>query len=233
MNKQRVSIMFVCLVALMALCTTNSVTVSQPATKVIFEDHFKKAIQQWQQVSGIWQLEKGVLRQTTDDPAQLNTIRFIQSPRFGDGIIEASVAVTPRLPQVLTTAGADDELTRNIRFICGAGIIFRMKDPRNYYMFRLAGEEGVVLGKMVAGEWTDLANPRFRDLGSGTQRIQFGKGNYYKLKVECRSNRIMCYVNDGIACTMQDASFDMGQVGLVTFKTAADFSYIKVLEFTH
>jgi hypothetical protein len=108
----------------------------------------------------------------------------------------------------------------------GAGIIFRMKDRDNFYMFRLAGEEGAVLGKMVNGKWTDLANPRSTDNLPG--RVRFSGSNWYRLKVKVYDKRILCYINDSAVVSYEDNEFGLGHFGLCTFKARADFDYIRI-----
>lgn len=197
--------------------------------KTIFVDNFDAVQGEWQQVSGYWETVGGHMIQKTDDPRQLNAIRFVLSPRIADATIETLVRVNPTRPVALTNSAQDQDLMRNIRYLIGAGIVFRMKDPQNYYMWRLAGEEGAVLGRMQNGAWTepDLCNPRVRDSLQG-DRIGFRADNWYRLKVEAYGNRFVVFINDEPVCSVTDDTFTVGQFGLVTFKTAADFDYIKV-----
>lgn len=210
--------------------TVQQVQAATPAPKTIFYDNFTSAKGEWQQVAGIWETYTtgdGIMSQKTDDPRQLNAIRYVQTPRIADGTLETYVRVAPSRPATLTDSEQDRELMRNIRYIVGAGLVFRMKDPKNYYMFRLAGEEGAVLGKMVDGVWTDLDNPRVVNILQGS-RIGFRADNWYRLKVEVYGNRIVCSINDEPVVNKTDDTFTSGNFGLVTFKTAADFDYIKV-----
>ena len=125
-------------------------------------------------------------------------------------------------------SAADQALVRNVRYIIGAGIIFRMKDNNNYYMFRLAGEEGAVLGKMVNGVWVDIDNPRSIDFLP--ERVRFSQANWYALKVVCNGDRITCYINDSVVVNKTDTQFSLGRFGLCTFKTRADFDFFKVYQ---
>jgi hypothetical protein len=199
----------------------------EPAIRPIFEDSFGDVRSEWQQTAGVWEVADGWLVQRTDDARQLNAIKYVLTPRIADATIETEVRIRPYRPAQWTDSPEDRDLARNIRYISGAGIIFRMKNPSNYYMFRLAGEEGAVLGKMVDGEWTDLQNPRVRDFLRG-DRIGFRRDNVYRLRVECYGSSIKCFINDEPVCTSNDGQFDLGQFGLVTFKTAADFDFIRV-----
>jgi hypothetical protein len=207
---------------------TPAPTTMSVAPRSLFYDQFTSVKGEWQQVSGIWETrtDKGLLIQKTDDPRQLNAVRYVQTPRIADATIETAVSITPTRP--LTIIGdTDAQLARDLRYIIGAGLVFRMKDSQNYYMFRLAGEEGAVVGKMVNGEWNDLCNPRVRDFLDGS-RIGFTEENRYRLKVEVYGNRITAFIDDEPVCRVTDETFSIGNVGVVTFKTPADFDYLKV-----
>ncbi len=195
---------------------------------VIFRDAFDKPKSEWQQEGGSWETAGGVARQTSDDPESLNAIWYIRTPRISDATIETEVRVHPYQPAQLTDSDEDRQLGYNIRYILGAGLVFRMKDPQNYYMFRLAGEEGAVLGRMEDGEWKDFANPRAVEFLDG-QRLKFDDVTY-RLKVKVDGSRIVGFINDEPVATVSDWSFPIGHVGLVTFKTAAEFDYIKITE---
>jgi hypothetical protein len=93
-------------------------------------------------------------------------------------------------------------------------------------MFRLAGEEGAVLGKMVDGQWQDLANPRAADFLSSLIRMD----TPYSLRVRAQGRRIQTWVNDRAVASLEDGSFTTGRVGLITFRTQAAFASIKVVE---
>jgi hypothetical protein len=193
---------------------------------VIFNDDFDYSKPEWQQVGGFWETSNGLALQKTDDPRTLNAIRYIKTPRISDATIETELRVRPYWPTQFTDSDADRQLQHNIRYIVGGGIVFRMKDPDNFYMFRLAGEEGAVLGRMVGGEWFDIENPRVRDFLEGF-RLGF-RDTTYKLRVEIYANRIKCYINGEPVVNTVDNTFSLGHVGLVTFKTAAEFEYLKI-----
>ena len=201
--------------------------VAQSETDVLFYDDFDEVKGEWQQVGGVWTVVDGWLVQRTDDPRQLNTIQYVQSPRISDAVIETVTRISPDRPSQWTDSAADQELARNIRYIIGAGIVFRMKDKDNYYMFRLAGEEGAVLGKMVDGQWFDIKNPRVKDFLQG-ERIGFYEDNEYRIKVDVSGGHITCYINDEPVVSAEDEAFELGHFGLVTFKTAAEFDFVKV-----
>jgi hypothetical protein len=198
--------------------------------KVLFYDPFSSVKSEWQQASGVWdtQTQSGYLVQKSDDPRQLNAIKYVQSPRIIDATLETSVRINPNRPLSMNPADPGDaELIKTLRYTMGAGLVFRMKDPQNYYMFRLAGEEGAVVGKMINGKWEDLCNPRVRDFLDGS-RIGFRADNWYRLRVDVYGSKITAYINDEPVCSVSDSTFDIGMTGLVTFKAPADFDYLKI-----
>jgi hypothetical protein len=204
----------------------------QPSPKTIFYDNFDNRKNEWQQIRGNWKVSAdGFFLQRSADPRAINSIIYVDHPQAADVTIETFVRINPDLPG--TTIGnnpQDQEMLKNVRYIIGAGIIFRMKDQDNFYMFRLAGEEGAVLGKMVDNVWVDLANPRSADYLP--ERVKFSESNWYRLKVEAYGDRITCYINDSVVCGISDTTFNLGKFGLCTFKTMADFDYIKVYDKT-
>ena len=208
--------------------TTTQLATVTPGQHVVFVDDFETVKPEWQATGGVWENQTGVLVQKSDDSRELNAIRFIQAPRVTDAVIETEVKVRPYVPAMWTPDAKDAETMRSIRYIIGAGIVFRRKDRDNFFMFRLAGEEGLVLGKMVGGEWKDLANPRVRDILQ-SDRIGF-QNNLYRLKVQLNGARIQCFINGEPAIDVTDSSPTPGQVGLVTFKTAAQFDFFRVTQ---
>jgi len=207
--------------------TTQLATVT-PGQHIVFVDDFETVKPEWQQTGGVWETQSGLLVQKSEDPRELNAIRFIQAPRVTDAVIETEVKVRPYIPAQWTNSPQDEELRRSIRYIVGAGIVFRRLDRNNFYMFRLAGEEGAVLGKMVDGDWKDIANPRVVNILQ-SDRIGF-KNNVYRLKVVLTGARIQCFINGEPIIDVTEASQTVGHVGLVTFKTAAEFDFFKVTQ---
>jgi hypothetical protein len=196
----------------------------------LFYDSFDSVKSEWQQGGGIWERKTldGYLVQKSDDPKYLNALYYVQTPKVLDGTVETLVRISYVRPTTLDPNNpADQELMRSLRYTMGAGLIFRMKDQQNYYMFRLAGEEGVVLGRMVRGEWNDICNARVREFLEGS-RIGFRPDNWYRLKVDMYGSSITAYINDEPVCRYTDPSQDIGQVGVVTFKAPADFDYFRV-----
>lgn len=180
---------------------------------------------QWivqRKTSGFAGCEDGCLKQQSEDPRALNTTYVVRTPQMADGVIETKA----RLSYDISVTTGQDRL-KEIRQFLGTGIVFRSVDDENYYMFRLAGEEGAVLGKMVKGQWTDIANPRRVDFLEGG-RIK--PNQWYTLKVIARGSNIRCFINDNPVISTNDSQFSVGKFGLTTFKTMGDFEYLRVTE---
>lgn len=209
------------------------------SSNVIFYDDFGTATNinrnLWQsngKAQWVWQgktpglpgCEDGCLKQNSEDVHALNAIMYVRTPQMSNATIETKT----RIKYDMSVSPTQTEL-ENLRKFIGPGIVFRMKNDDNYYMFRLAGEEGAVLGKMVNNKWIDLSNPRrFKMLEGG--RIK--PNNWYRLKVKVYGNNIQCFINDSpvINYTDYDNPFTVGHFGLCTFKCFADFEFIKVTE---
>lgn len=204
----------------------------QPSPKTIFYDNFDNRKNEWQQVRGTWKVSAdGFFLQRSADPRAINSIIYVDHPQSADATIDTFVRINPDLPgTTISNNPRDQEMLNNVRYYIGAGIIFRMKDQDNFYMFRLAGEEGAVLGKMVDNVWVNLSNPRSADYLP--ERVKFSESNWYRLKVEAYGDRITCYINDSVVCSKSDSTFNLGKFGLCTFKTKADFDFIKVYDKT-
>jgi hypothetical protein len=217
-----------------ALCLTSACSTG---AKTIMSDNFDPANAQmrnlWQNNGkGTWKVqgpisalpgcEDGCLRQNSEDPRALNAINYVTAPQISDGVIETKL----RYSYELSIAESAEQRKEKQQFI-GTGIVFRMVDVDNYYMFRLAGEDGVVLGKMVNGVWTDLGNPRRVDFVDGGR---LRPNTWYKLKVAVHGNNIQCSINDNPVVNTFDPSYTVGRFGVVTFKTVADFEYFNVVE---
>jgi hypothetical protein len=194
------------------------------AERVLLNDEFNQYNPQWRTVRGQWAVQDGAAVQVRDDAREQNTIMFFDPLITADAEIATAVRMSATLPQ-FPTAG-DAELLEARRRIAGAGLVFRYQDENNFYMFRLAGEEGAVLGKMVDGQWQDIVNPRAADFGGTLIKMD----TEYTLRVRAQGRRIQCWVNGRAVANLEDGSFSTGRVGLVTFRTRAAFSSIRVVE---
>ena len=215
----------------MAACAARAASpvmpqvIVQPASeRVLLAEEFDTYSPHWRQVRGQWALVGGNLLQARDDARELNTMMYFDPLNVADADITTEVSVLNDLPQHLTAG--DDELLRTKRLVSGAGVVFRYQDQDNFYMFRTAGEEGVVLGKVVNGEWHELASPRAADFAG--PRLKTDRP--YNLRVRAVGNRIQAWIGDTAVANVQDSSLGTGRVGLATFRSKAAFTSLRVVE---
>jgi hypothetical protein len=149
---------------------------------------------------------------------------FNDSVNVADAEITTEVSILQDLPQIIVAS--DNELLNTKRRVAGAGLVFRYQDERNFYMFRTAGEEGVVLGKVVDGEWHELANPRAIDFAG----VLLKSDTHYELRVRVVGNRIQAWIGDKAVANLVDDSLGTGRVGLATFRSKAAFGLLRIVE---
>ena len=194
------------------------------ADRVLLQTNFREYSPYWRQARGHWGVTDGRLIQTRDDAREQNTVMFYDPLIIADADITADAIMIADLPRFQTND--DAELIRTKRAIAGAGIAFRYQDENNFYLFRLAGEDGVVLGKVVDGEWYELASPRAVDFAGVRLRTDVP----YRLRVRVVGNRIQCWIGDKAVANLEDGSLTTGHVGLTTFRSRAAFTSLRVVE---
>jgi hypothetical protein len=191
---------------------------------VLLSASFDKYDPHWRHVRGQWALVNGDLLQARDGARELNAMMFFEPLNVADADITTEVSILQDLPQILTRY--DEELLSTKRLVAGAGLVFRYQDEKNFYLFRTAGEEGVVLGKVINGEWHELANPRAADFAGVLLRSE----TPYRLRVQVVGNRIQGWIGDRAVVNLEDDSLVTGRVGLTTFRTKAAFTALRVVE---
>jgi len=146
-------------------------------------------------VLGAWMVEPdptaptppNVLVQTAQFRAGIHFPRcLIAGARAAD--LVAEVAFRPR-------AGQNDQ---------AGGLMFRVQDPENYYVFRANLLDDLALFKAAQGVR--------RALG----RFQARQDGWQRLRVEARGRDIHCYWNDALVIHAEDATFAEGGIGLWT-----------------
>lgn len=206
----------------------------------LFCDRFIDYLPGYKQVRGKWEylVEKGdrLLHQVSDSAREANALMYFDNLNIADADISTSVKMDFEYPQV--AIAEDEPRVRRLRRIAGAGIVFRLQDENNFYMFRIAGEEGLVLGKMVDGEWFDLANPRAEDKLSA----KLSYAQWFGLRVRVRGDLIQAWIVElpieggwpveraQAVVNLRDNTFSTGRVGLTTFHVKAKYSFLRVLE---
>jgi len=203
---------------------TRVVTVPVNNERVLLSESFDNYDPHWRQVRGQWALVDGNLLQARDDARELNAMTFFDPLNVADAEITTEVSVIHDMPQILTSG--DGELLATKRRVAGAGLVFRYQDENNFYLFRTAGEEGVVLGKVIDGQWYELANPRAVDFAG----LLLKSDTPYRLRVRVVGNRIQAWIGDRAVVNVQDDSLGTGRIGLATFRSKASFTALRVVE---
>ena len=203
---------------------TRVVTVPVNNERVLLSESFDNYDPHWRQVRGQWALVDGNLLQARDEARELNSMMYFDPLNVGDAEITTEVSVIHDMPQILTAG--DEELLATKRLVAGAGLVFRYQDENNFYLFRTAGEEGVVLGKVIDGQWYELANPRAVDFAG----LLLKSDTPYRLRVRVVGNRIQAWIGDRAVVNVQDDSLGTGRIGLATFRSKASFTALRVVE---
>jgi len=158
-------------------------------------------------------------------PGQNPNVLNVLSPHtVGDFTAETAVVFYSARPSAYDDA-VDRERSVELRRRAGAGLVFRYQDPANYYMVRTGGENGIEIGKMVNNQYTSL---KFVP----TERLEnfLVPERSTVLRVVARGSQIDAYVDNNLVARVQDTSFSMGQVGLITFRIKAGFLYFSLWE---
>jgi hypothetical protein len=200
------------------------VTVPVSSERVLLSESFDSYSPHWRQVRGQWALVDGNLLQARDDARELNSVMFYDPLNVADAEITTEVSIIPDMPQILTSG--DQDLLTTKRRVAGAGLVFRYQDENNFYLFRTAGEEGVVLGKVIDGQWFELANPRAADFAG----LLLKSDTPYELRVRVAGNRIQAWIGDRAVVNVHDDALGTGRVGLATFRSKASFTALRVVE---
>ena len=203
---------------------TRVVTVPVNNERVLLSESFDNYDPHWRQVRGQWALVDGNLLQARDEARELNSMMYFDPLNVGDAEITTEVSIIHDMPQILTAG--DEELLATKRRVAGAGLVFRYQDENNFYLFRTAGEEGVVLGKVIDGQWYELANPRAVDFAG----LLLKSDTPYRLRVRVVGSRIQAWIGDRAVVNVQDDSLGTGRIGLATFRSKASFTALRVVE---
>ncbi len=120
-----------------------------------------------------------------------------------------------RFPLLIADEGSFQDLDLSVRFkaVSGSidragGLVFRLKDPNNYYIVRAnALENNYRLYHVVNGRRSQFAGAN----------LKVTSGEWHELRVEAVGNRITCYYDGNKKIEASDNTFkDAGKVGLWT-----------------
>ena len=120
-----------------------------------------------------------------------------------------------RFPLLISDEASFQDLDLSVRFkaVSGSvdragGLVFRLKDPNNYYIVRAnALENNYRLYHVVNGRRSQFAGANFK----------VTSGDWHELRVELTGNKITCYYDGAKKIEATDRTFkDAGKVGLWT-----------------
>jgi hypothetical protein len=120
-----------------------------------------------------------------------------------------------RFPLLISDEGSFQNLDLSVKFktVSGsidraAGLVFRLRDPNNYYIVRAnALENNYRLYHVVNGRRSQFAGANFK----------VTSGEWHELRVEAVGNKIACYYDGNKKIEATDDTFkDAGKVGLWT-----------------
>jgi 3-keto-disaccharide hydrolase len=120
-----------------------------------------------------------------------------------------------RFPLLIADEGSFQDLDLSVKFkaVSGSvdragGLVFRLKDPNNYYVVRAnALEDNYRLYHVVNGRRREFAGVNFK----------VTSGEWHELRVEVVGNKITCYYDGNKKIEAHDDTFkDAGKIGLWT-----------------
>jgi Domain of Unknown Function (DUF1080) len=120
-----------------------------------------------------------------------------------------------RFPLLISDEGSFQDLDLSVKFkaVSGridraGGLVFRLKDPNNYYIVRAnALENNYRLYRVVNGRRSQFAGAN----------LKVTSGDWHELRVEAVGNKITCYYDGSKKIEANDDTFkDVGKVGLWT-----------------
>ncbi len=152
------------------------------------KDDFEKDSPKWKFAEGKWERRNGVLAQTAE--TQPWAVAILEERKFAD--VDVSVKGKP-------LSGKEDQ---------SAGLIFRAKDARNYYLVRSNGlEDNFRLYTMTDGKRKQIASAKV-----DPPKV----GEWHTIRVVAKGKKIQAYIGDKRLIDHEDATFAEGYVGLWT-----------------
>jgi hypothetical protein len=88
------------------------------------------------------------------------------------------------------------------------GLLFRYKDVNNFYYFMVDDSGFFRLGKRFSGEWIDLIEWTY------SESIFSGEA-FNHLGVMMTGDELVAFINNEVAGSVIDTSFQLGDVGLI------------------
>ncbi|MBI1353519.1 MAG: hypothetical protein GC160_04175 [Acidobacteria bacterium] len=137
-----------------------------------------------------------------------------QTLLFGDRVKNGSISadITP----------LEGRKTRNDELSLEASLVFRYSGPDSYfYAGTAAFDSKFFVGKVIQG-------PIYQHRQAVGRRHSVAVDQTYHLRVEFNGSRITLYDNDVQQLTVFDEFYQIGQVGLRTFRTRARFEKVEI-----
>ena len=152
------------------------------------KDDFEKDNPKWKFAEGRWVRRNGVLAQTSE--TQPWAVALLEDKKFAD--VDVSVKGRP-------LSGKEDQ---------SAGLLFRAKDSKNYYLVRSNGlEDNFRLYSMVDGNRKQIASAKV-----DPPKV----GEWHTIRVVAKGKNIQAYIGDKLLIDHEDGTFSEGYVGLWT-----------------
>jgi hypothetical protein len=146
--------------------------------------------------------EAGYLRQTSVE----GVARAAIGPVTDDQIVESRMQL-----EFFSENSPDDKWL---------GVMTRYTDEDNYYYFALRSSKVVALRKLVDGKIVELGRAGF----------MLPSDAWLTLKLEAIGKRLRAYVNGQLVIQVEDRSHPEGISGIVTWRAAARFDYLRVMQ---
>jgi hypothetical protein len=199
------------LVLALSACAQPRPTVS-PFTPLPYTDDFSNSQSGWQTLSDLnadVKYEDGALRIVVK---QVNLTQWSQAGKnFKDGVFEVDAK---------PNGGPTDN---------GFGMMFRVKDRKNFYHFEISSDGYWRGGFVKDGAWNNWddwqPHPAIKTAGESN-----------RLKVAMQGGKFTFFVNDQEVASKEDAQFDMGDIGVLALTllespgTDVSFDNVRVSE---
>lgn len=164
-----------------------------------------------------WRLGLPAFRETFREDSDMWTLDTGRNAArtIGDGVLTIRVDEDSQLSwSTLDTNYADFYLEVDTAHVAGPvdnllGVVFRMEDAENFYLFMISSDGAYSLGKYVADKWFSLV------AWESTDAIETGAGGENRLGLLAADNEMALYINNEELTRVQDDSFAAGQIALL------------------
>ena len=143
-----------------------------------------------------------------------NQRNFSQTSTAGGARAHTGVAITG--DQIVQVRARPNTLTPTGWF----GVMARYVDDGNYYYIKVGAAGEASIRKLVNGAIFELARVPFA----------VSTNTWYTVRLEAVGDQLRAFVNDRFLAEATDTSHAQGKYGLVTYKAAATFDEVQVLE---